>query len=184
MSKQGQLVAGKNWCFTLNNYTDRDKLKLEGLYSTQIVDYICYGEEIASTGTKHLQGYLQLAKKARLTGLQKIHGRACWIKAKGNAEQNKKYCSKCEDKNNKDYNSEGKFIEIGIIQINGQQKLDFKQAALDVTNGVSTVDLLDKYGNGFGMNRKRVLELSDAMELENKRQKVVDQFDDWIPRLV
>ena len=62
----------KHWAFTLNNYTDADIITElpEG------VSYYLAGQEVATTGTRHLQGHISLLKKKRLPFLRKIHPRA------------------------------------------------------------------------------------------------------------
>ena len=47
----------RDWCFTINNYNATDILLLEQLGAT--CKYLIYGQEIADTGTPHLQGFLQ-----------------------------------------------------------------------------------------------------------------------------
>lgn len=50
----------RNFCFTLNNYTDREIYNLQELAETGKVIYICWGRETApTTGTPHLQGYVE-----------------------------------------------------------------------------------------------------------------------------
>lgn len=58
------------WVWTLNNYTQEDILRINGSIGQRGISYICYGREIApSTGTPHLQGYLQSTQK-QITRLQ------------------------------------------------------------------------------------------------------------------
>ena len=64
--------------------------------------YLIYGREVGDEGTPHLQGYVQLKKITRLTGMKKLHPTAHWEVAKGTEEQNRTYCSK-----------EGDFQEFG-----------------------------------------------------------------------
>lgn len=84
----------KRWCFTYNNWDQvgLDKcLKVFG----ENGDYII-GKEIGDSGTKHLQGYIELKKAMRWTefGLPKeIH----WEKCKGDRAANVSYCSKDND---------------------------------------------------------------------------------------
>jgi len=64
-----------NWTFTLNNYRQEDFQNLDELYITGKVKYIIYGKEVCpTTGTIHLQGFLQLSKKARFAGVKKLLG--------------------------------------------------------------------------------------------------------------
>lgn len=80
------------WCFTLNNYTDKEydylKTELETLETKYII-----GKEVGENGTPHLQGYVNFIKKVR--PLEKIKNkRIHWEKCKGSEEANIKYCSK------------------------------------------------------------------------------------------
>lgn len=92
-----------SWVFTLNNYTagEFETLKQALAYGT----YAIIGEEVASTGTPHLQGYVYWGRTAKKSfkQMKKLLGeRAHFEPAKGDSEQNKTYCSK-----------DGKFWEHG-----------------------------------------------------------------------
>jgi len=81
----------RNWCFTVNNYTEDDIRKAKNLPCK----YIIFGKEVGESGTPHLQGYVQLAKRTRLTGVKKlINNQVHWEPAKGTPQQNIEYCSK------------------------------------------------------------------------------------------
>lgn len=99
----------KNWCFTLNNYTEGYELLIKALYPDSI-NYLIYGHEIApTTGTPHLQGYVQFTKKLRLTGIKKLFGPDPHFEvAAGTPAQNKAYCSKGTD-----------IVELGLPVIPG-----------------------------------------------------------------
>lgn len=82
--------AAKNWCFTLNNYSDQDITDLKTKFGS---NEFLFGEEVGENGTPHLQGFVCFDKKARpLEGTfsKKIH----WEKMKGTKKDNIKYCSK------------------------------------------------------------------------------------------
>lgn len=84
----------KKWCFT-RNYTDEENLvDVRQVFIDLDSDYIIFGEEVASTGQKHLQGYVSLKRYVRLTGLKKICSKTHWERARGDDYQNKTYCSK------------------------------------------------------------------------------------------
>lgn len=53
-----------HFIWTLNNYTPEDILRIQGCIGKRGIRYICYGREVApSTGTPHLQGYMQSTQK-------------------------------------------------------------------------------------------------------------------------
>lgn len=84
-------MSARNWCFTLNNYTedDRDKF-LDNLdYS-----YICWGYEIGEEGTPHMQGYVEFKNPKRFTTLKKFNERVHWEIRKGTQLQAVKYTKK------------------------------------------------------------------------------------------
>lgn len=78
-------------CFTLNNYTEPLPL------INDKISYICYQRETApSTGTKHLQGYVQFVRKITMTGASKMVGfeRCSWRQCHGSFEDNLRYCTR------------------------------------------------------------------------------------------
>lgn len=64
--------ALRNWCWTLNNYTDEEEAYINELYLKPEVAYICYGKEVGEKGTPHLQGYVELMRPVRGAGLKKL----------------------------------------------------------------------------------------------------------------
>jgi len=97
------MSAAKNWCFTFNNYTEDDLLYMESIGQNigpnSCINYIVYGKEIAPTsGTPHLQGYVQFKKRLRLSQVKKIISNRinCRI-ANGTPFQNRLYCMKDDD---------------------------------------------------------------------------------------
>jgi len=95
----------RSWCFTINNPTHK-VLFPDGL--PEGIRYIVYQLERGEQGTPHLQGFVLLARPQRMAWLRKITAktaegevfhvfdRAALFEAKGNAEQNKTYCTKAE----------------------------------------------------------------------------------------
>lgn len=83
-------MSGKNWCFTLNNYTEAEVEEVKEVDCK----FLVYGEEEGEAGTPHLQGFVVFNSTKRLSGVKKIIERAHWEVAKGSAEQNIAYCSK------------------------------------------------------------------------------------------
>lgn len=84
----------RNYCFTLNNYTDEELDKLSKLD----VEYMIYGKEVApTTGTPHLQGFVKFKHAKTFTAVKKLIPRAHLEVMKGTIEDCIKYCSKQGD---------------------------------------------------------------------------------------
>lgn len=98
----------KRWCFTLNNYNDAEyqsffPLSPDGSYGlSPLLEYCCIGKEVGPTGTPHLQGFVCLRKRERLSALRAICARAHWEVAR-TVERAIEYCKK-----------DGDFRELGV----------------------------------------------------------------------
>lgn len=86
--------GAKNYVFTVNNY---DSLLDPALWPHAV--YCIYQEEVGSSGTPHLQGYVQFSTKRTLRTVSQLAGlaRAHLEPAKGSLDDNRAYCSKPED---------------------------------------------------------------------------------------
>lgn len=109
----------RNFCVTYNNYENNT---IELLKSVECIKYAVFGEEIASTGTPHLQGYVQLKQAKTISAFQKIlkrNGLKCSIQvANGSWQQNYDYCSgnvKKKDKPNEVVH------EWGVVKKQGER---------------------------------------------------------------
>lgn len=86
------------YCFTYNNYTE-ENIRILKEWLEENCKYACFQKEVApTTGTRHLQGYISLKKKARMTTIQKKFGvleiQLALINANGTPLDNRTYCSK------------------------------------------------------------------------------------------
>lgn len=84
----------RRWCFTRNYSDEEDFDAVLAPFIKLDVNYIIIGAEIASTGQKHLQGYVNLKKGIRFTGAKKLCPISHWEISKGSDIENRKYCSK------------------------------------------------------------------------------------------
>lgn len=84
-------VGAKRWCFTIK-YIDDVKIG----YTPETIQYLVYQIEIGeSGGYKHFQGYVEWIEPHGLEDMQRKLGRdAKYTRARGSAEQNRKYCTK------------------------------------------------------------------------------------------
>ena len=129
----GRRAKFRNWCVTINNYTGVPDA--EFLKGPPPIKYLCFGKEVSSTGTPHLQMYVSFANAvAQPSQYFRRFGSGHFIPANGTAEQNAEYCSK-----------EGDFTELGRRplshgekgelggQLGGQRGGDMEQARWQMT---------------------------------------------------
>jgi hypothetical protein len=92
------MTGSKNWCFTLNNYSDADISRIDDLVATNTnVLYIIYGKEVGESGTRHLQGFITLEKRTTLTKVKDILGANPHVEVARNVNASIQYCKKDGD---------------------------------------------------------------------------------------
>lgn len=103
------MKQARAFCFTLNNYTDEEFFwfteRFERESDSGDMQYLLIGFEKGKKGTPHMQGYMYFSRKESVRHLHvhhKVPKRAHIEIAKGNFEQNFKYCTK-----------DGDFLEYG-----------------------------------------------------------------------
>lgn len=117
--------------FTLNNYTDADAK----VFESQLANYTygVVGKEVGDSGTKHLQGYVKLAKqtaaKKAFNQLAELFDSRPHMEASGaSAAKNRVYCTK-----------DGDFIEFGELPKPGKRAdLDAYRDAIVEGKGFET----------------------------------------------
>lgn len=89
----------KNWCFTLNNYTQNDVDRLSSPIDGVV--YVVFGREVGANGTPHLQGTICFRDRKRLSQVVAVIPRShCTVTRL--IEQSIAYCKK-----------DGDFVEWG-----------------------------------------------------------------------
>ena len=128
-------MEGRNWCFTLNNYTSEDEDLLKSFFN-EYCRYMVYGKEIGSKEhTPHLQGYIQLKKKLRMLSLKKkigINTIHLELQRAKNNEDAKNYCLK-----------DGDIVEYGEFLKFGSPKAKKDNLRQQIINCESWNDVLD-----------------------------------------
>jgi len=94
-----------NWTFTLNNYRQEDFDHIEELHRQGHFKYLIYGKEVGESGTPHLQGFCQLSKKQRFSGVKKLFGSKYHLEQAIYPWHAAEYCKK-----DGEYNEFGNFI--------------------------------------------------------------------------
>ena len=90
--------ASKRWVFTLNNYSPHDQDRLRALSRDPVCSYLIFGREVGDNGTPHLQGFIILSARKRLSQVKAlVGGRAHLEVARGSPAEASAYCEKEED---------------------------------------------------------------------------------------
>ncbi len=147
MAKTGRLRRN---VFTLNNYTEADiknitTWALPAHGEDELANFICFGKEKApTTGTPHLQGYVEWLKPMRFKRLHKLLPGAWWARAKGTAWDNMDYCGK-----------DGDYVELGEPKCHPtkSKRTDIMHMRDDIVAGMSTYDIMMKHDAAWRLHR-------------------------------
>lgn len=82
-------MSSKNWCFTLNNYSEEEEVQIQDLECK----YLVYGREVGESLTPHLQGTVVFHDKIRMAAVKKRIPRAHLEPTKA-LKQSIEYCKK------------------------------------------------------------------------------------------
>ena len=151
-------MPAKDWCFTLNNYTEEEYHDItHGEYQ-----YLSVGKEVGESGTPHLQGFLQLVNRKRLEGVKKLPGfaRAHLEVRRGTPFEAAKYTQK-----------DGDFVEDGTIMSQGA-RTDVKEWHKAMMLGTSHDMMIEIFGGAY-IRAKRRLEESVA---KSKKARTMDKI--------
>jgi hypothetical protein len=117
------------WCFTLNNYTEKEYEEIVSALIACKYTYII-GKEVGEQGTPHLQGYFETDTRVRPSSLKLSHKRTHFEKARGTDLENYKYCSK-ENKFIDNFSRMWK-VKNGIIKIKCIEETEFFKWQMEV----------------------------------------------------
>lgn len=102
--KKEQQIATKRYCFTKNDIpqNEEEAIIFYSSYSANLLKvkniiYHIFSLELGENKTYHLQGYIELEIKARITELKKFESGAHFEPCKGKREDNIAYCSKQDE---------------------------------------------------------------------------------------
>lgn len=129
--------SARNYCFTLNNYTEEDVLFLSN--NLERYKYICWGREVGQNGTSHLQGYVSFGTRKTLRAAKAlINDRAHLEVAKGSKNQNREYCKK-----------DGQFEEFGDCSTEQGRRTDLELLAQRLRDGDTVRGIANDFGPDF-----------------------------------
>lgn len=140
----------RNYCFTLNNY---DNDAQEQLNTYPKFSYLVYGKEVApTTGTPHLQGYFEMENASTISALIKKLDKCKGIHltaAKGNAAENRAYCSKG-----------GEVFETGLPKQQGQRS-DLDEIKNQIKKGKKVDDICMENPDLYHMYGRTLSKIED-----------------------
>lgn len=156
----------RSYCFTLNNYTEEHlELIFENWacnrYSKDI-RYMIFGYEIGEKGTMHLQGYLELFKPQRLTGIKRIIGieQIHWEIRRGTREQARDYCMK-----------EGSIEEFGDWEAGGQgSRTDLTRVLHAIDTKTPIREIMETFPNEMASRMRFFEKYRELIEKEDTRE--------------
>lgn len=133
----------KYWCWTLNNPTEAEEqaIKIAATEEKTPIAYLVYGREVGSSGTRHLQGYLELRRKLRLVSAKRVLGpeRAHLEPRMGSASQAADYCKK-----------DGDVVEYGTCSVPQQGKRNDLEALKEtIDSGGNLRDVAEEHFGQF-----------------------------------
>lgn len=131
----------RNWCFTLNNYTEEEYDSIINIDCK----YLIVGKEVGESGTPHLQGYIEFQNTRVLNGVKKVLGTRVHLEPRrGTAKQAAEYCKK-----------DGSFVEFGEMSNQGKRTdlNEIKEQILEGANPkeiiLNNFELYCRYRNGI-----------------------------------
>jgi len=132
----------RSYCFTLNNYTEVERLVL--LHAT--CRYVIIGKEVGESGTPHLQGYIVFSTEKSLKQVRQLCPRSHWEGARGSALDSYTYCSK-----------EGDFEERGTRPMSSKEKGLSEIARWDLARSKAKEGKLDEIPSDIYLRYYRTL---------------------------
>jgi len=127
-------VRKRNWCLTWNNpYPDEHVEDFEAKLRNGDAKYYVFGWETASTGTRHIQGYVDFVNAKTMKSLKKKYPKEIhWETRKGTWEQATTYCKK-----------DGVFDEWGVPPRQGKRS-DIDTIKQLVKDGVGMTEVIER----------------------------------------
>lgn len=142
------MSRGKNWCFTLNNYTSDDYERLTRLVQNDECVYIVFGKEVGESGTPHLQGFIAFSKRVYMTDVKKRISRTAHFELARLVPESIEYCKK-----------DGDVFEAGVIPVGQGKRSDIEDFKIDCKAGLLNFkEIREKHSTVYAKYKSFVME--------------------------
>lgn len=133
------MSRAKNWTFTLNNYSPREVEIVKDLGNAGHVEYLVFGREIGDSGTPHLQGFIMLKQRIRMSALKSAISDRVHLEVAKFPKNAAEYCKK-----------DGDYEEFGSFDAHQGKRSDLESFKQDVKSGTLSVkELRDQHSLMF-----------------------------------
>lgn len=153
------MSKARNYCFTVNNWTDEERTVIQGFDCK----YLVYGEEVGENGTPHLQGYIELHTQKSLDVMKKkFNARAHYERRRGTAKEAADYCKK-----------DGVIFEVGTISAQGERK-DLQVLKQDIVDGKSVDAICMECPITFHMYGRTLERIESIVSASRRRTEMTE----------
>lgn len=162
------------WIGTLNNYSEQDVTN----WRKFIGEHCSYGiwqREVGEQGTPHIQAYICLLRKQRLSFLKKrCSSRWHWEIRRGTHAEAKEYCSK------EDTRAQGTEPEESGVEPAQGSRTDLAEFTRRIIDGACDRELLDEFPSAFLLHSARIARIRGVMRprAEYRAPEVVIYYGD------
>lgn len=142
-------TRGRNWVFTINNFTEEDENCVKALADKEDVKRIIAEHEHLQEGTPHIQGFISFTKQIYRSEVERrLGGRAYIELAAGTVEQNIDYCSK-----------EGQVFVSKLCLSATKEKGDLTMEAVDAARKMDPWTFEDNYTLVWVKHRAQIMNI-------------------------
>jgi len=156
---------GNGFVFTYNNFTHLPEQLTELLATLPSVAFIRFQIEKGSNGTIHYQGYMHFSKRVYWGQLRKeiikmgLH-RLSHANRIASPQKASDYCAKVfDEKTGLQTKLTEPVYEWGELDIRQGERVDMAELVEDVKNGMTDIELLEKYPTHFFRYKKHIHEV-------------------------
>lgn len=154
----------KNWCFTLNNFTQEEYDRIHN--ASELYTYLIIGRERGERGTPHLQGHIVYKTKVSARAVKSHLGNRAHFEISKSPKDSINYCRK-----------EGDYLEYGTEPRGRGGRSDLLAVQKAIRDGASIGEIRDQYF-GTWVRYHRAIERY-YMEVQPRRQWSTEVIVFW-----